>query len=408
MNHYLSALLRLLAARFITPAVILFFAALYVAISFFTEEAFVTIVGLLKTPLFLILFIVPLNLLARLVLEARQRWKKRLVLKRGITPEGTLFHEQIELHQVHGIEKGEKWLNSCGYQVRRFSSQLTASKGISLFPSRALFLLGSFLLVLGIALSFATRRVMREAVIEGESLPFAGNAVVEKISLTEKPDGLVFARDLKVRIHSPGKGSRDFGLYPPAKMGNSYLYYRYLGVAPLLRLSAPDLQGEASGYYLLAIYPPGREDTAVIPNSPYRLTVALVEPPSGRDPYVSEEFIFQVRCFRGQELQFSRDIATGGSISHGGLSLSIPEARKLVATDFLRDQGFPFIWIGLFLLVLSLLFFIPIRLLAPLREIVICRNDTVATVYSRAEGRKREHDAVFHELLDLVDGDKTE
>lgn len=408
----MKKVLSLLAWRWLTPLVLALFLLGYILAAMFTDEALVTLIGLVSrtVPLQAILAVAPLNLAARLVREALNYRRRSRLLLTGIGREPEeLFDENQLIAVAEGHEGAAGWLASVGYRVRRGEGWLSAVKGVSLLPARLLWLAGIFLLFAGVLLSLAGRVSMRLPVIEGEPFPpeLRVEGMVRGIELTELKGATLLARTLAIRTVLQRGGAADeriFGLYPPGRVGGAFLYPRYLGVAPRIELAAPDLPQTVSDFFLLQIYPPGREDVAEFGGTPYRAHFRLVES-HGEDPYVTGRFVFHCRIERGGSVIAQGEVPLGGVLSAGGVRLAVPEARRFVVTDFVRDSGVLLIWTSMFLLPASALLALAICLVGARRELLVMANHDGQRVFSRSEGRRREHDGVFHETLDLFSRD---
>ena len=408
MMQTFRALLKLLASRALTPLVLGFFLLSYVAVAFFSDEALGMLMGLVRNRLFfkVLLALVPLNIAACAVTEV-MLFVRRLRLRHGNLcrlPAG-FFDEELELTETAGFAGLAERLSAAGYRTSEKGQAFFAWRGATAFPARLFFLAGALALFAGIFLSLTTRLSEREALIEGEPIPRAvGNGRVERISLAES-SGLLLNRTLAIDVALENGGApsvKRFGLYPPGRVNGYFLYPRYLGVAPLINFSAPDLRPGISDYYTLIIYPPGKEDGAVIPGTTYKLVFSLVSPASDADPFMSGRFVLHFRVLKGDLLQLEGELPVGGTFSGEGFTLGIPDVRKFVATDFVRDPGVPLIWGAAILLLSATVLWLPVRLVAPRREMLFIQAGTVIHGYSRAEGRQRLHAGVFHEALDLL------
>lgn len=396
----------IIASRRVTPLIIAVFVALYAGIAFYSDEALAALMGLTRGSvlLMLLLALIPLNIAARLLLETAAHMRRRLALRGrlGGAP-AELFEEEVLLPKGERGGDPGAFLRSCGYKVVKEGRTLGAWRGYSAFPARFLFLLGIFCLFSGIALSLTTRSVAREGLIEGEPLPsFLGaEGGVERITMEELGRGAILTRDLSLQVATPS-GRMSFGLYPPGRLNGFFVYPRYLGVAPLVRFSGPGVPPGLESYFTLSIYPPGREDSVEIPGTPYKVFIALVQPPSGEDPYVTGRFVFTFRVARGEERLLEGSAPVGGAFSKNGYTIAFPDARKMVLTDFIRDPGVPLIWLAALLLTASIVIYLPVRLLNPRREMVLVFGEKAVDALARSEGRMRGHVGVFHEILDMV------
>jgi hypothetical protein len=251
-------------------------------------------------------------------------------------------------------------------------------------------------------------------VIEGEPLPTpeGDGGIVERIIL-ENSYGPILTRTLTMEVapSNSGYGKRTFGIYPPSRYGGAYVYPRFLGLALFLRFSAPDLPATYEKQCILNSYPPGKEDSEVIPNSPYRIVFSIPEPEAGSDRYVSYmtgQITMQFKLMKGKELILSGSAPRGGEFVSGAFRLAFPDIRRLVVTDFIRDYGVLFIWLSALFFAAAGCLWLPIRIFYPRREMRFSFDPEVTLACSRAEGRARRHAGVFHEAVDLLDGRKAE
>ena len=407
MRQPFRAFAKLLSSQALTPLILGVFLFSYVVIAFFNDEALGMLMTLARSStIFLaLLALAPLNVTARTVTEIMQ-FVRRLRSRDGDPsrlPAG-LYDEELDLAETSGFAGLADRLAAAGYRTAETGPAFFAWRGRSTFPARMLFMLGTIFLFVGIFLSLTTRLSTREAVIEGEPLPQAvANGRVERIRLAES-DGFLLNRTLAIDValeNGNAPAVKEFNLYPPGILGGYFLYPRYLGVAPLINFSAPDLRPGISTYYMLMIYPPGKEDGAEIPGTPYKMLFTVIEPVDG-DPYLTGKFVLHFRLMKGDVPQFDGDLPVGGTFTAGGYTIGIPDARKLVAVDFVRDFGVPLVWGAAILMLLAALLWLPIRLYAPRREMLFIQAGPVMHGYSRAEGKGRLHAGVFHEALDLL------
>jgi hypothetical protein len=403
MKAFRPTVLRVAVSPLLTPCVLGIFLLLYVATVFFgSGEPLASLVDLTgrSTLLLALLSLVPLNLAARLVAATLACYRRGRALSGEPEPDvAGLFEEMVPLPPGTDFTAQSARLQAMGYRTRVTAHFLSARRGLGLFPARFLLILGGCLLFLGILLSLSGRVSQREPVVEGEPLPHS-NDLVQQIVLREEP-GLFLARSLEIVVAGEGGGMKSFGLYPPSKHRGRFLYPRYLGVAPLIRFSAPDLPRPFEQYVMLGVYPPGREDSVEIPGSPYRLFFQLA-PEQGGDPYRSGNFVLQFRLLNQEAQILTGSVRVGGAASEKGYQLALPEARRMVVTDFVYDPGVPLIWGAGIALLLSLAWWLPVRLFFPRQEMLFRHDGDVVTACSRAEGRGRGHAGRFHELLDLM------
>jgi hypothetical protein len=407
--NFLRRCAHILAFKGITPVILGCYGILYVGIAFYNDEALITLMTLVRNNSLLILLLccVPLNLLAILSLETARFFHHRRAM--GLSPVGAsvvTFQEAVDHLGTWEMDLLERKLAQTGYHHRRKGHSCAAWKGISIFPARALSLAGGVCLFAGIALSIATRVSFREAAIEGEPLPEAVGVEgrVERIVLRPTA-GLILARTLAMDI-TLGEGERtklrQFDIYPPGRIGGLFLYPRYLGLAPFVKFAPPEPGQAFASYIKLMIYPPGKEDGADIPQSPYKIFFTLAEPVTGEDPYATGRFVLNFRVVKGNAPVFEGMLPLGGTVSKGGYNISFPEVKRFVVVDFVRDPGLPLVWLAALFFTLAAGVYIPIRLLAPRREMLFLQDGGVARAFSMAEGGGGAHRSVFHGILDAA------
>jgi hypothetical protein len=382
------------------------FLLIYIGIAFFSPEPLTTLISLTATtPLAALLALIPLNCAMRLILELRRFMTRRAAIMgrfEGEVPTG-LFDESCEIAAVAGIEGLEERLREAGYHTRRINGFLSAWRGVSLSPARILLLGAWCLLFAGILLSVTMRRSQRVSVIEGEPFPGSGSAgIVRKIAL-EDYQGLFLERTIAIEVADNGGGIRKFGLYPPSMFEGSFVYPRYLGVAPLIRFNAPDLPGGFETHFILSIYPPGKEDSAGIPGTDYRIVFSMARPDKGDDPFRSGRMTLNFRILNGDRQAAAGSVGVGQAFNGNGFRLAFPEFRRVVVTDLVRDHGVIPIWAGVFALGAGLLLWLALRIFSPRREMLFREEAGSVTACSLAEGGRRRHGAIFFELLDLLD-----
>lgn len=397
----------LLASRAVTPVVMGLFALFYVGVASFNDEALVTVIALTRTSntLLLLLLLIPVNILAVLVKETVQYLVMRQALQGRLkAPADFHYDESVQLAGDIKAELLESQLTRAGYNYRSGEGFYAAWKGIPVFPARVLFLLGSLLLFSGILLNITTRNSIRQIIVEGEPLPEAvmTNGRVEQILLQERV-GLVLARTLAIDVAVGERQSQitRLGLYPPGKLNGFFLYPRYLGLAPLIKFTPPEPGPGFESYITLMIYPPGKEDGAEIPGSPYKIYFSLRQT-EAEDPFVSGKFALDFKVLKDKEVVAEGMVPVGGTVSSNGYSLAFPDAKRLVVTDFVRDAGLPLIWSAGFVFTAALLLYLPIKLCAPHREIFFIATGEATRVCSRAEGKGKQHRSLLHNLLDLL------
>jgi hypothetical protein len=395
--------------------VIGFFFLIYIGIAFFTDETLITLMAFTRKSVILagLLALIPLNSALRLLLETARHLKMRRALAGksvDVLPE--LFDETVELPASHPFPELQSRLAAVGYKTRCSENALAAWRGISIFPARILFIAGTFCLFTGILISITTRASHRQMVVEGEPLPMpeGTGGRVERITLANS-SGSILSRTLAMEVapSGTGYGKRIFGIYPPSLYGGSFVYPRYLGLALLLRFSAPDMPAGYEKQCFLNSYPPGKEASEEIPGSPYRIVFSIPEPDAGSDRYISYmtgNVTLQLKLLKGKEVIFTGSAPGGGEFVRDGYRLAFPDIRRLVVTDYIGDYGVFFIWAAALLFAAAGCLWLPIRMFFPRRELLFRFEPAATRACSRAEGGARSHAGVFHEALDLVDARK--
>lgn len=417
MKRLLHAVLNAGSSRAVPPLVIGFFFLVYIGIAFFTDETLITLMALTRNSVILavILALIPLNSALRLIREAGRHLQMRRVMA-GKTVEGMrgLFDEVVELPAAPSVPELEGRLASLGYKSRSSDNAFAAWRGVSIFPVRILFLAGTFCLFAGILISITTRTSHRRMVIEGEPLPTPEGigGMVERITLANA-SGSILSKTLTMNVapSNSGRGGKKFELYPPSLYNGAFVYPRYLGIALHLRFSAPDMQAGYETHSTLNCYPPGKEDSVIIPDSPYRIVFSVPQPATGSDRYTSYmtgNITLTFKLLKGKDVLFTGSAPGGGEFARDGYRLALPDIRRLVVTDFIGDFGVLFIWwAGLFFVAAGCLW-LPIRIFLPRREMLFRYEQDGTKACSRAEGGERIHAGVFQETLDLVDARKAD
>jgi hypothetical protein len=404
----------LLSSRVTSPVVIGIFLLVYIGIAFFTEDALIAEMDLTRRSVVLValLALLPLNIAGRIVSETRRFLHRRRVISgNGAESEPVLFDETIELAASPAFDELQGRLDVLGYRTRRTEHSLSAWQGVSIFPARLLFLFGAFCLYVGILISLVTRTSYRGAVIEGENFPAPSgynSGIVERIRL-EPSTGRVLSKELIMEVAPSGRGDArtSCGIYPPTRYQGSFVYPRFLGVALVVQFSAPDLQSVYENHAILNIYPAGKEAPLEIPKSPYRLMLSLADPGDGSDPFVTGRMVFTFKLLKDKEVLFAGNVPGGGAFARDGYRLAFPDFRRMVLTDFIQDYGVQFIWTATFLLGASFLFWLPVRLFFPRREMLFIRQGADMTrACSRAEGNNRRNSGVFNKALDMLEARK--
>ena len=409
MRRALTAIWAVLSSRALPPLVCGVFLLTYIVIAFGTEDALIALMEVTRESLILsaLLALIPLNSLCRMLTET-DRYLKRRRLAAGegaAAPEG-LYDEAVQVPASSALGELQSRLDGFGYRCRLTERVLAASRGVSLFPVRMLFFLASFCLFSGILISLTTRVSHRMNVIEGEPLPTAkgDGGMVEKISL--KPaTGAILDKILAIEVapSAAGDGAKVFGLYPPSLYRGYFVYPRYLGVAPGVLFSAPDLPAPYANLSALNVYPPGKEDRLEIPRTPYQIIFSMSAPPDGSDPFMTGRVAMRFKLLKGKEMLFEGELPVGQEFVRDGYRLSIPECRRMVTTDFIQDYGVLLVWASSLLYLVAACLWLPVRLFCPRREMVFAAGREVVQGLSRAEGGRRKHAGVFHEALDLLE-----
>lgn len=405
MKRLLLLLATLMCSRATTPLVLFCFLLVYIGIAFFSPEPLTSLLSLTATtPLSLLLAIVPLNCGVRLFRELCRFLNQRAAMNgaiHGVVSE-ELYDERCEIAGASRLDKLQDRFGAAGYHTRLTADSLAVWRGVTLAPARMLLLASLCTLFAGILLSITLRSSQREMVIEGEPFPGAvgGGETVKRIVLDDYR-GLFLKRTVAIEVEG-GNGSRRFGLYPPSLYGGRFIYPRYLGIAPLIRFAAPDLREGFETFFLLAIYPPGKEDSAVIPGSPYRIVFSMQNPEDGDEPFRSGRFALLFKVLKGENPVVSGTLPMGGSWEKDGYLLSLPDFRRTMTVDLVRDYGVLFIWVsGCFGLV-ALCCWLPFRVFSSRREMLFVRAGDATVAYSRSEGGRVRHGGMFHEALDLL------
>lgn len=391
------------------PLVCGVFLLTYVGLAFSTDDALIALMAFTRSSVILavLLALIPLNSLCRILMETDRYLKRR----RAITgeavdvPEG-LFDESVTIPASPAFAELQGRFGAAGYRCRRTENAITAWRGISTFPARLLFLIGVLCLFTGILVSLTTRTSRRMNVIEGEPMPTAkgGGGIVERISM-KASSGAILDKHLTIEVarSDAGDGRKVFGLYPPALYRGYFVYPRYLGIASVIRFSAPDMQPAYEKQSALNIYPPGKEDRLEIPNSPYQIVLSMAKPDDGSNPYMTGRITFQFKVLKGKEIIFAGVAPVGGEFVREGYRLAIPDCRRMVITDFIQDYGVLLVWMASFLFVGAGCIWLPVRVFYPRREMRFISGVDQIQADTRAEGQKRQHAGVFNEALDLLD-----
>jgi hypothetical protein len=413
VKRLFRAIWTVLSSRALPPIVIGFFLIVYIGIAFFSDETLTLLMALTRRiiPLAAVLALLPLNSACRIVVEAGRYLKRRRALTSAAAVlQPALYDETVDLSAPPAFDHLAGRLGAAGYRTRKSGNLLAAWRGVSLSPSRIIFLAGTFCLFAGILVSLTSRTVYRQSVIEGEPFPApSGNGgLVERI-VFGKSAGPILARKLLIEVAEPGTGRGDlkFGVYPPTLFRGTFVYPRYLGVALSYRFTAPDLPGGLGQLAILPLYPPGREASVEIAGSPYRFTLSMVKPDDGSDPYTTGRMVFLFKLLKGKDVLLTGSVPRGGEFARDGYRLAVPDARRMVLTDFIGDYGVLMIWAAAMLFAIAATVWLPVRLFFPRREMLFTIEGDSSRACSRAEGRDRKHAGVFHEVLDVIEAKRS-
>jgi hypothetical protein len=403
VKRLLSGIWAFLSWRLTPPLVMSLFLLLYIGIAFFTDETLVALIALTgKNPFLIALFaLLPLSSAARIMVEARTFLGRRRSLASAQAAAPGLFDETVTLDSGADPAALDARLRQEGYRTRSAAGSLSAWRGFSRFPARMLYLAGTFCLFAGILISLSTRTSLRSTVIEGDTLLDSPDARVERIAL-EESTGAILAKRLEIVVSRPGS-TKVFGLYPPSRFEGAFVYPRYLGLGLLVRFSAPDLPSAFEQFCPLNLSRTGKEANQPIPGSPYRIVFSLADPGDGTDPYLTGKMQFLFKLLKEKEVVASGSVPPGGEFAKDGYLLQVPDARRVVITDFIRDYGVTLIWIAFLLIGAAACLWLPVQLFLPRRELFFQRCDGRVVGCSRAEGQARRHAGVFQEALDLLE-----
>ena len=400
----------------VTPVVIGLFFILYIVVAFFTDETLIALMELTRKSIILttLLALIPLGCLCRMVQDIRRYLTLRRCRGGDVAAVATeLFDETVELSPQSGFSALEGRLQALGYRTGQQSGVLSAWRGVSLLPAQLLFTAALGCFFIGVILTTTLRSSDRRMVIEGELMPTpgGGGGIVERISLFPST-GAILAKELIMEVGGASAGRRKelFGLYPPSLHGGAFVYPRYIGISLHVRFFSPEIQSGYENHYTLNTFPPGKEDSAVIPGTPYRVIFSIPQVESGTDRYIAYmtgKFPLQFKLLKGSEAIFTGSADVGSNFTKEGYRLELLDARRLVVTDFIRDYGVFFIWAAGILLIAGGCVWVPIRLLFPRQEMVLLVKTGQFRASSRAEGRSRAHAELFHETLDFAEGAAT-
>lgn len=417
MRRLFRTLIAAGSSRAVPPVVVGIFFLLYVGIAFFTDETLITLMAFTRKSLILalLLALIPLNSVFRLAHEAARFLNMRRALSgKAKADVSEMYDEAVELPVAAAVPDLERRLAAAGYKTRRTGNVLAAWKGISRLPVRLLFLAGVLCLFAGILVTTTSRSSLRQMVVEGDPFPApdGSGGKVERIILAPS-NGPVLSRTLTMEVapSAPGSGKRSFGLYPPSRYAGAFVYPRYLGLSLSLRFAAPDLSPGFETQCPVNVYPPGKEDNVLIPGSPYRIIFSIPEPEGGSErysSYMADAVTFRFKLLKGKDVLFTGTVPKGGEFAREGFRLAIPDARRLVVTDFITDNGVLLIWWSGLLFTAAAALWLPIRALFPRREMLFRCDQGKTAAWSFAEGGARQHAGAFHEMLDMIDAKRGE
>jgi hypothetical protein len=400
---------KIVSSPALPPVIFGIFLIIYIGIAFLSEETLTVLMAITRRNFILValLALLPLNCLSRIVVEVwRYRKMRRALSDAASVLQPSLYDETVDQKTPSAFPDLEVRLRSAGYRTIRSANHLSAWRGISLSPSRIIFLAGMFCLFSGILVSLETRTVYRQPVIEGESFqsPSGNGGIVQRI-IFGKSSGPILSKDLLIEVAATGSrgGVDKFGVYPPSSFRGYFVYPRYLGIAILYRFSAPDLPVAYEKLEVLPLYPPGREASMEISGSPYRVILSLVKPDDGSDPYITGRMDFLFKLLKGSDVLYSGSMPGGGVFTQNGFRLQFTDCRRMVITDFIADYGVLLIWVASAFLVIAFSAWLPVRCFSPRREMIFRSEDDMVHAFSRAEGGARKHAGAFHEALDLLE-----
>lgn len=409
----LLKLWNLMTSRALIPFVFGVFLLLYIMIAFRTEDALMALINVASANILLIaLFaLIPLNRVLTLIREmVDYSARKRVMRGHDNAARAELFDEAVIMPgDMRASETVGRRLVDSGYFTRVGTDSVAAWRGVTVFPARVLFLLAMFCLFSGVLISLGGRVSERATVIEGEPLPDPNGGVpggiVQRIAL-EKSAGPFLGKtvDIVVAPVANGDVKKTFGLYPPSRFRSSFVYPRYLGVGIHYRLLIPDLPGGYESRPVLSIHPPGKEESRNIEGAPYRIVFSIAQPADGSDPYTTGLFTIQFKLLKGDVLLISGSAPAGGIFENDGYRLEFPEIRRVVIVDYIRDGGVYLIWLSALLFAISICIWLVVRTIFPRREMLFVFTGEKIFTFSRSEGRSRNHDGLFHDMLDSLSG----
>lgn len=407
MKRITVLLVSLVSHRLLMPLILALFLLCYIAVAFFTDEALVTMVQLVghNAVSLGLLALLAVNALSRLFLDLLNYRLHRSVFA-GLAPAvaDPLCRESLVVTgELDNVELA-RILSAEGYRVTGRKGFVAARRGVGLLLPRLLWRLALGLLFAGVAVSLSSRRSLRMPVIEGETLQVDGTRPysVGRIVLEDVTGHWFLQRRLEMTLTGVDGRRYRYGIYPPGLVDGNFLYPRYLALAPLLRFTLPGVRETFEGYRLVMLYPPGREDNVEL-SAGYGAQLSMIQREGMPDPFVSGRFDLHVKLQRGGQLVAEGDAPFGGHFAADGFAVSLLDARRYVVTDMVRDYGVPCIWAAFLLVLLAIMVYLPLRCFWPRREMLFAVNpDGAVSACCAAEGRRRGHEALFHDLLDRV------
>jgi hypothetical protein len=407
MRRFVAATGRIIAHRLLIPVVLALFLLVYIGIAFFTDEALAVMLPVVgRNPIALgLLALSALNALCLMVEELKHYCDvRRFAPGQPPAVDDSSCRESLAVSGRMDVVDTVRILTAEGYRVSVEEGTVVARCGMRLLVPRLLWRLALALLFSGVLLSLTTRRSLRLPVIEGEVLQAAGMAPrsVERINFEDAPGSWFLQHRLAIVVSGVDGQKKSYGIYPPGRIDGCFVYPRYLAIAPLLRISAPGPGGESEGYRLIMLYPPGREDEIALEGG-YRLKLVILQREGMPDPVAAGRFDLHVKVFRGDLLLGEGELPFGSRIEAGGLSVALLGARRFVVTDLVRDNGVLCIWGACIAALLSVVIYLPVRVLWPRREMAFSNiGQGEMRAYCFAEGSRRRHESLFLDLMDKI------
>jgi len=190
--------------------------------------------------------------------------------------------------------------------------------------------------------------------------------VVDKIDsgLKEEVTDLVTGENLifnyEPKIYLEGGGIKhEVGVFPPAKVGNTYFHIMDFGLAPGVRIER-DGKVLEEGYVIQKILPLGLRDSFEIEPLPYRIAIKLhpirqvVAGETKLDVYGLVHPVYDVVVQRGQDIVFEG--VSSEAIEFDGLVLSFLDPVPWVWLEGGRAFGLPVLVAGILFIIIGLPF----------------------------------------------------